>query len=63
MFDKTEILIILLALFIAFYLVIWWGAGGKTKKSHSPEIKDYLFGVRILIIFITVVSLILWLFL
>ena len=63
MFEKNEILIILFVLFLAFYLVILWGAGGKVKGSHSPEIKDYLFGVRILIIFITIVSLILWLFL
>ena len=63
MFEKTEILIILFALFLAFYLVILWGSGGKIKTSQSPEIKDYLFGVRILIIFIAIVSLILWLFL
>ncbi len=76
MFEKTEILIIIFALLLAFYLVILWGASGKPKTSQSPEItsgkiktskspeiKGYLFGVRVLIIFIGIVSFILWTFL
>jgi len=43
-------------------LVILCGAGRK-KSSQSPEIKRYLFGVRILIIIIAIVALILWTFL
>ena len=63
MFGKVEILIVIIALLLAFYFVILWGSG-KTKKSNtSPEIKRYLFGVRVLIIVIAIVSLILWLLL
>ena len=62
MFDKVEILIISLVILIIFYLVIFLGAGRK-KNSQSKEIKNYLFGVRILIIIISIVFCILWLFL
>ena len=62
MLDKIEILGVILVLLLLFYLVILWGAGGK-KSSQSPKIKNYLFGVRILIIIIAIVSLILSFFL
>ena len=63
MSEKAEILIVIIVLLLAFYFVIWWGAGGRKNSSTSPKIKRYLFGVRILIIFIAIVSLILWLLL
>ena len=63
MFEKVEILIIIFVLLFVFYLVIWLGAGKRKKSSQSPEISSYLFGVRILIIIIGIVSLILWFFL
>ena len=63
MLGKVETLVVIIALLLAFYFVISWGAG-KTKKSvSSPEITRYLFGVRVLIIVIAIVSLILWLLL
>ena len=61
MLEKSEILVVIFAILFLFYLVISWGAGKKT--SQSPEIKRYLFGVRILIIIIAIVALILWFFL
>tara|TARA_B100000686_G_C16424824_1_gene779049 strand:- start:431 stop:622 length:192 start_codon:yes stop_codon:yes gene_type:complete len=63
MLSKIEILIVIYLLLIAFYVVITLGAGNKADKKKSPEIKKYLFGVRILIIIIAIVSSILWLFL
>jgi len=63
MFEKVEILIIVFVLLFVFYLVIWLGAGKKKKSSQSPEILGYLFGVRVLIIIIAIVSFILWSFL
>ena len=67
MLGKTEILIVIFALLLAFYLVISWGAkkgkkSSMTKEFPSPEIASYLFGVRILIIILAVVGLILWFF-
>ena len=61
MFEKVESLIVIIVLLLTFYFVIWWGSGGRKKSSTSPKINRYLFGVRILIIFIAIVSLILWL--
>ena len=63
MLEKTEILIVIIVLLFAFYLVISLGARKKGKSSETPEISRYLFGVRILIIVIAIVSLILWLLL
>ena len=63
MLGKVEILIVIIALLITFYFVISWGAGKTKKTTTSPEITRYLFGVRILIIVIAIVSLILWLLL
>ena len=63
MFEKIEILIIVFILLLTFYLVITLAAGKKRKDYQSPEIANYLFGVRILIIIIGVVATILWFFL
>ena len=63
MLGKVEILVVIIVLLLAFYFVISWGAGKTKKTSTSPEITRYLFGVRILIIVIAIVSLILWLLL
>ena len=60
MLEKIEILLVIILLLFLFYFVIAWGAG--KKRSESPEIKKYLFGVRILIIIIGAVSFILWFF-
>ena len=63
MYEKLEILVVIIVLLLAFYFVIWFGAG-RGKKSHaSHKIEKYLFGVRILILVIAIVSLILWLLL
>ena len=63
MFEKFEILIIIIIILLAFYFVISWGAGKGKKSLASAEIRRYLFGVRILITMIAIVSLILWLLL
>ena len=63
MLGKVEILIVIIALLLAFYFVISWGAGKRKGSPASAEIIRYLFGVRILIIVIATVSLILWLLL
>jgi hypothetical protein len=63
MFEKVEILIFIIVLLLTFYFVISWGAKGFGKSTPSPEIVRYLFGVRILIAFLAIVSLILWLLL
>ena len=63
MLGKVEILFVIFVLLLVFYLVISLGAGKKKKSSQSREITSYLFGVRILIIIIGIVSLILWFFL
>ena len=60
MLGKIEILVVIIVLLLAFYFVISWGAG---KRKDSFEIRRYLFGVRVLIIVIAIVSLILWLLL
>jgi len=63
MLDKIEILAVIIALLLAFYFVIHLGARGNKKSHDNPKITRYLFGVRILIIIIAIVSLILWLLL
>ena len=63
MLEKNEILIVILALLLLFYFVIFLGAGRGRKSSQSREIKNYLIGVRILIIIIGIVSFALWFFL
>jgi len=62
MLGKIEILIVIFALLLTFYIVIWLGSGAGKKSQGSKEIAKYLFGVRILIIIIAIVSLILWFF-
>ena len=63
MLGKVEILIVIITLLLTFYFVISWGAGKRKGSPASAEIIRYLFGVRILIIVIAIVSLILWLLL
>ena len=63
MLGKVEILIVIIVLLLAFYFVISWGTGKKKDSPASEEIRRYLFGVRILIMVIAIVSLILWLLL
>ena len=63
MLEKTEILIVIIVLLLTFYFVIAWGAGKRKDSPAYAEITRYLFGVRILIIVIAIVSLILWLLL
>ena len=61
MFEKVEILLIIIALLFLFYIVISLGAKKKnTLQSH--EIKNYLFSVRVLITIIGIVAFILWIF-
>ena len=61
MLGKFEILLIIIVLLLVFYFVISWGAGKSKDSTASKQIKRYLIGVRVLIIFIAIVSLILWL--
>ena len=63
MFEKFEILIIIIIILPAFYFVISLGAGKSKDSNAATRIARYLFGVRILIAIIAIVSLILWLFL
>ena len=63
MFEKFEILIIVIIILLAFYFVISLGAGKGKDPNSSTKIATYLFGVRILIGIIAIVSLILWLLL
>ena len=63
MFEKTGILFIILILLLVFYLVIRLSAGKKKDIAKSPQITNYLSGVRILIIILAIVGLILWFFL
>ena len=63
MLDKFQILLVIAVLLLAFYFVILLGAGNSKDPEAREKIKKYLFGVRILIIFIALVSLIFWLLL
>ena len=63
MLDKIQILLVITVLLLAFYFTISWSAGGSKKPEALTYIKKYLFGVKVLIIFIAIVSLILWLIL
>ncbi len=60
MFEKVEILIIIIVLLLAFYFVISLGARVNKNSQAFRKITKYLFGVRILIMIIAIVSLILW---
>ena len=61
MFEKYEILIIIIIILLAFYFIISFGAGKGKDPYSSAKIGRYLFGVRILIALIAIVSLIFWL--
>jgi uncharacterized membrane protein len=61
MFEKSEILIVIIVLLLAFYFVITLSAGKSKNPEASIKISRYLFGVRILISLIAIVSLIFWL--
>lgn len=63
MFEKFEILFIIIIILLAFYFVISLGAGRGKDPNSATKIARYLFGVRILIAIIAIVSLILWLLL
>ncbi len=63
MFEKSEIIIVILVLLLTFYFVIKLGAGKSKNPEASINISRYLFGVKILISFLAIVSLILWLLL
>jgi len=63
MFSKPIILLIILALLLAFYLVIRISAGKSKEIEDSKNLKRYLFGVRILILILSLVGIILWLLL
>ena len=63
MFGKFEILIIIIIILIAFYFAIYLGAGKSKDSNAATRIARYLFGVRILIGIIAIVSLILWILL
>ena len=63
MFEKFEILIVIIIILLAFYFVISLGAGKSKNSNAATKIARYLFGVRILIGIIAIVSLILWLLL
>jgi len=62
MFVKNTILLIIAGLLLLFYLVIRLGAGKKKDINDSKNLTTYLKGVRILILFIGMVSLVLWFF-
>ena len=62
MFEKNGILATIIILLLVFYLVIRLGAGKKKGDSHSAEVRNYLSGVRILIIILAIVGIILWIF-
>ena len=62
MLEKIEILIVIFILLLSFYIVISFGAGKKKDIEKNVKIKNYLFGVRVLITIIAIISLILWFF-
>ena len=62
MFDKNTVLLIIDGLLLLFYLVIRLGVGKKKDINDSKNLTTYLNGVRILILFIGMVSLVLWFF-
>jgi|TARA_B110000438_G_C15813192_1_gene650690 hypothetical protein len=62
MFDKNTVLLIIAGLLLLFYLVIRLGVGKKKDINDSKNLTTYLNGVRILILFIGMVSLVLWFF-
>ena len=63
MLEKSEILIVIILLLLTFYFVISWSSKVSKNSPAYNNISKYMFGVRILIIILAIVSLILWLFL
>ena len=63
MLEKPGILFVILVLLLVFYLVIRMSVGNKKDISKSHQISNYLSGVRILIIILSLVALVLWFFL
>jgi len=63
MLNKIEIILVIIALLIIYYLVISFGSGHRKKKDQSHKIKKYLFNIRILIILIAFVGIALTFFL
>jgi len=63
MLSKFWILVAILVLLLVFYIVISVAVGKKKNSPPSPEIKNYLFNVRVLVGLIALVSIILWSFL
>ena len=61
MLEKSEILIVIIALLLTFYFVISIGSSVSKKSPAAQNISKYMFGVRILIIIIALLSLIFWL--
>ncbi len=59
MLGKFGILVVIFVLLLAFYFVISLAVYKKDKSKISKNIKNYLFNVRVLILFIGVVALIL----
>ena len=59
MLDKFGILVVIFILLLTFYFVISLAVYKKDKSKISKNIKNYLFNVRVLILFIGVVALIL----
>ena len=59
MLDKFGILVVIFILLLAFYFVISLAVYKKDKSNISKNVKNYLFNVRVLILFIGVVALIL----
>ena len=60
MLGKFEILIVIIVLLLAFYFVISWGSKVDKNSPAASAISKYIFGVRVLITIIAIVSLILW---
>ena len=54
-----EYLIVIFILLLAFYFVISLAVYKKDKSNISKNVKNYLFNVRVLILFIGVLALIL----
>ena len=62
MLSKIGILFVIIFILILFYLVISVGAGSQKKSAQPQKIKNYLFGVRILISIIAIIAIALWFF-
>ena len=61
MLEKFEILLVIIVLLLTFYFVISLGSKVKKDSPAAANISKYMFGVRILIMLIALVSLTFWL--